>query len=122
MKALFAVLRTNGRAWDKTNPVRSQQQWSEHAAFMDKSSAALTADSFWVLGGPLGEGVDFLLAIKADHEGWVRLTLQNDPCSRSGILEVKSIQSSDHPARFYWEGIIRSVESSILDSQFCIDL
>jgi hypothetical protein len=42
---------------------------------MDK----LAANSFVVLGGPLGDGVDFLLAIKADNEGQVRFTLKNDP-------------------------------------------
>jgi hypothetical protein len=55
---------------------------------MDK----LAADGFVVLGGPLGTSGDILLAIKATDESEVKFTLQRDPCSHSGILDVKSIQ------------------------------
>lgn len=88
MRTLFAVVRTKGRAWDPTKPMRYQQGWSEHAMFMDK----LAADGFVVLGGPLGTSGDVLLAIKARDESEVRSTLQRDPWSQSGILDVKSIQ------------------------------
>jgi uncharacterized protein YciI len=59
-----------------------------HAAFMD----ALAADGFIVLGGPVGDGDDFLFAIKAADESEIRLTLQRDPWSASAMLEIKSIQ------------------------------
>ncbi len=68
--------------------MRSQLQWPEHAAFMDR----LAADGFIVLGGPVGAGDDFLFAIKAADESEIRLTLQRDPWSESGMLEIKSIQ------------------------------
>jgi len=55
--------------------MRSQRQWSEHAAFMDR----LAADGFIVLGGPVGDGDDFLFAINAADEREIRLTLQRDP-------------------------------------------
>jgi uncharacterized protein YciI len=88
MRMLFAVVRTRGRAWDAAKPMRSQQQWSEHARFMDR----LAADGFVVLGGPLGSGdEDFLLAIQATDERDVISTLQRDPWSQSGMLEVKSM-------------------------------
>ncbi len=88
MRTLFAVVRTKGQAWDATKPMRSQQQWSEHAMFMDR----LAADGFVVLGGSLGNSDDFLLAIKATDANEVKVTLQRDPWSKSGILDVKSIQ------------------------------
>jgi len=88
MRALFAVVRTRGEAWDAAKPMRSQQQWSEHAVFMDN----LAAQGFVVLGGPLGETGDFLFAVKATDESEIRTTLQQDPWSKSGMLEVKSIQ------------------------------
>ena len=88
MRTLFAVVRTKGDAWDAAKPMRSQQQWSEHAAFMD----GLAAQGFIVLGGPLGETGDVLFAVKASDEGEIRATLQQDPWSKSGMLEVKSIQ------------------------------
>jgi|SRR5208337_4840600 len=88
MRALFALVRTKGEAWDAARPMRSQQQWPEHAIFMD----GLAAQGFIVLGGPLGETGDFLFAVKATDENEIRATLQQDPWSKSGMLEVKSIQ------------------------------
>jgi uncharacterized protein YciI len=86
---LFAVVRTKGSAWDPNKLMRSQQQWSEHASFMDR----LAADGFVVLGGPLGDGDDFLLAIKAADEDEARFVLEQDPWTKSGILDVKSVQT-----------------------------
>jgi uncharacterized protein YciI len=88
MTALFAVVRTKGKAWDAATPMRSQREWSEHADFMN----SLAARGFIVLGGPLGETGDFLFGVKAADENEIRATLQQDPWSKSGMLEVKSIQ------------------------------
>ena len=57
---------------------------------MDK----LTADGFVVLGGPLGEGdgEDALLVVDSPNEVAINSTLSNDPWSKAGILEIKSIQ------------------------------
>ncbi len=85
---LFAVIRTRGNAWDPSKQMRHQHQWSEHASFMDE----LAADGFVVLGGPLGDSGDVLLAIRATDENEVRFVLQQDPWSKSGILELKSVQ------------------------------
>jgi hypothetical protein len=86
---LFAVVRTKGSAWDPNRQMRSQQQWSAHASFMDR----LAADGFIVLGGPLGAGEEFLLAIRAADEDEVKFVLGQDPWSKSGILDLKSIQT-----------------------------
>jgi len=90
MKTRFVVLQAKGALWDPTRLRRAQAQWDEHAAFMDK----LTADGFIMLGGPLGEGdgEDALLVIDAADEATVRSMLKNDPWSKSGVLEIKSIQ------------------------------
>lgn len=89
MAKLFAVVRSRGHGWDASKPLRAQSGWSEHAAFMDQ----LAADGFVVLGGPLGDTGDVLLAIKASDQEQIRSTLQQDPWSKTGILDVKSIQA-----------------------------
>jgi|SRR5215469_1172759 len=85
---LFAVMRTRGAAWEPDKPMRAQRQWSEHASFMEH----LAADGFVVLGGPLGDGEDVLLAISATDEREVRFVLQQDPWSKSEILALRSVQ------------------------------
>jgi hypothetical protein len=52
----------------------------------------LAADGFVVLGGPLGDDGDVLLAINAGSETEVRLTLERDPWSTLEVLELKSVQ------------------------------
>jgi hypothetical protein len=88
MKKLFVVTRTRGKAWDPAKPMRSQEQWSEHATFMDD----LASDRFIVLGGPLGDGSHTLLVVDAADESEIRLTLARDPWSKLAILELHSIQ------------------------------
>jgi len=88
MRALFAVVRTKGESWDAAKPMRSQEQWTEHAEFMN----GLAARGFIVLGGPLGATGDFLFGVEASDHDEIRATLQQDPWSKSGMLDVKSIQ------------------------------
>lgn len=88
MKTLFAVTRIRGPAWDAAKPLGEQEQWPEHAAFMNR----LAATGFVILGGPVGEGGDVLLAVDAADEGEVEAELSADPWSRAGLLELKSIQ------------------------------
>ncbi len=68
--------------------MRSQEQWTEHATFMDQ----LAADGFVVLGGPLGDEGKVLLVVNAADESEVHSTLAQDPWRQSGILEVPAIQ------------------------------
>lgn len=68
--------------------MRSQVQWPEHATFMDE----LATDRFVVLGGPLGDEETVLLVVDAADENEIRSTLARDPWSKSGILEIQSIQ------------------------------
>jgi hypothetical protein len=88
MKRLFAVTRVRVKAWDLTKSMRSQKQWNEHATFMDE----LADNRFVVLGGPLDDGARTLLVVDAADEAEIRSTLAGDAWSKSGILEIESIQ------------------------------
>jgi uncharacterized protein YciI len=88
MRTLFAVVRTRGPAWDGATPMRAQPQWPAHAAFMDR----LAAGGFIVLGGPVNDEREFLFAINATDEDEIRSTLEDDPWTRSRMLEIRSIQ------------------------------
>ena len=48
----YTVLRERGENWDARLSMRQQEQWEEHAAFMD----ALVDNGFVILGGPLVTG------------------------------------------------------------------
>ncbi len=88
MKKLFVVTRVRGKAWDSSKPMRSQKLWEEHAAFMDD----LATNRFVTLGGPLDDGPKTLLVIDASDEAEIRNTLARDPWSKSGILELQSVE------------------------------
>lgn len=88
MKTLFVVTRVRGDAWDVDKPLRSQEQWAEHALFME----GLAASGFVVLGGPVGEDGDILLVVDAAFEEEILPTLERDPWSQLGLLEVSSIK------------------------------
>jgi uncharacterized protein YciI len=88
MKRLFAVTRTHGPAWDGGKPMNAQEEWTEHATFMNQ----LAADGFVVLGGPLGESGDVLLVIDATDANEINAALARDPWSQLGILAIKEIQ------------------------------
>ena len=82
----FIVRRVHGSAWDRTRPLREQQHWDEHAAFMDR----LVEEGFIVLGGPLGDGS--LLIVDAGSAGEVEARLADDPWEPSGHLFTASIE------------------------------
>jgi uncharacterized protein YciI len=89
--ANFAVRLTHGPAWDPTRPIRRQDGWEEHAAFMD----GLVDDGFVILGGPAGEGdppEETLHAVEAADEDEVRACLAADPWARAGLLRIGSIE------------------------------
>jgi hypothetical protein len=88
VKTLFVVTRSKGPAWDSTKPLREQPRWDEHAVFMNR----LAADGFVVLGGPIGEGDEFMLVVKAAEEQEISATLARDPWSPTGLLTTRNIQ------------------------------
>ena len=91
------MIRRGGPAWDASRPLREQEKWDEHAAYMD----ALFDEGFVLLAGPLGDGhlggVDsehrVLLVFDADSESTIRTRLDADPWTPMGMLETVSLES-----------------------------
>ena len=86
--ANFAVTLVHAPGWDSSRPIRSQDGWDEHAAFMD----GLVDDGFLIIGGPLGNGERTLHLMVADGEDEIRARLAGDPWASAGLLEVGSIE------------------------------
>lgn len=86
--ATYAVITVNGPAWDGVRPVREQDGWDGHAAFMD----ALVDDGFVIIGGPLGDHSRRMLAVSAIDEDEVRERLAADPWAAAGLLRVASVE------------------------------
>ena len=87
--ANFAVTLAHGPGWDPTRPIRSQDGWNEHAAFMD----SLVEDGFLVVGGPLGDGARTLHLVQAADQGEVRDRFGADPWAAAGLLQIASVES-----------------------------
>jgi uncharacterized protein YciI len=69
--------------------MREQVLWDAHAQFMN----ALAAESFVILGGPIGEdGEETLLVIDAESEMTLRTRLATDPWTQIGLLEIARVE------------------------------
>src|SRR6266581_8693256 len=86
--ANFAVRLVHGPNWDPRRPIRGQDGWDEHAAFMD----GLVDDGFIILGGPVGDGEQTLHAVEAADEDEIRTRLALDPWASAGLLRVGPIE------------------------------
>lgn len=85
----YVVLRQRGEHWNASLPMRQQEQWEAHAAFMD----ALADEGFIILGGPLGDGEEqFLFIIAAQSEQAITARLADDPWVAPGLLRTVSVQ------------------------------
>jgi uncharacterized protein len=85
----YAVLRERGENWDPRLPMRQQEQWDKHAAFMD----ALADDGFVILGGPLCDGEEkFLLIMTAEGEQVIEFRLADDPWTPLRLLRTTSVE------------------------------
>ena len=87
-KRTFALFLTHGPNWDEARPVRQQNHWDDHAAFMD----ALFASGFVRLGGPFGDGSGTLVIAEAGSadEGWA--TFARDPWAIHQILLLRQVK------------------------------
>ncbi len=85
---LFAVRNLRGGPWDWSRPLREQEGWKQHAAFMN----ALVDEGFVLLGGPLEGDRDVLLIVTAGSEAEVRGRLAADPWQRTGMLTTTAIE------------------------------
>jgi uncharacterized protein YciI len=84
----LVVMSRRGPEWDTSLPMEGQQQWTEHAAFMDE----LVESGFLVLGGPLWDEVRVVHAVNAESELAIRSTLSNDPWSDTKLV-IESIDA-----------------------------
>jgi uncharacterized protein YciI len=93
---LFAMIRRGGPAWDPSRPLREQDNWDEHAKFMDD----LAEEGFVVLAGPVGDGHlgqggsehRVLLIFDADSESAIDARLDDDVWTSTGMLETVSVE------------------------------
>jgi uncharacterized protein YciI len=86
--ANFAVRLVHGSGWDASRPIRSQDAWDEHAAFMDR----LVDEGFIVLGGPVGDGEQTLHVVEAADENQIRARFADDPWASAGLLQIGAIE------------------------------
>jgi uncharacterized protein YciI len=94
--ANFAVRLVHGPNWDAGCPIRGQDGWEDHAAFMD----GLVEEGFIIVGGPLGDGEQTLHAVEAADEDEIRARLALDPWASAGLLRVGPIE----PWAFWLDG------------------
>ncbi len=86
--ANFALTLAHGPGWDSARPIREQDGWDEHAAFMD----GLVETGFLIVGGPLSNGDRTLHLIAAASETEIRARLSEDPWAAADLLRVESIE------------------------------
>ena len=86
--ATFAVRLVHGPGWNPSRPIREQDAWDEHAAFMD----GLVDDGFIILGGPVGDGEQTLHAVDAAGRDEIRQRFAADPWASAGLLRIGTIE------------------------------
>ena len=84
---LFAVIRTQGHAWNAALRLEEQPGWDAHASFMN----GLHREGFIVLGGPLEGTPDVLLITRAMSADEVAARLQQDPWTSGNLLRISRI-------------------------------
>jgi uncharacterized protein YciI len=86
--ANFAVRLVHGPGWNPARPIRQQDGWDDHAAFMDR----LVNDDFIILGGPVGDGAETLHVVDAVDTREVEARFAEDPWAAAGLLRVGIIE------------------------------
>jgi uncharacterized protein YciI len=84
----FAVTLIHGPGWDPARPIRAQDDWDDHAAFMD----GLVDDGFLIVGGPIGDGEQTLHLVDAADEPAIAARFAADPWAAAGLLRIGSVQ------------------------------
>jgi uncharacterized protein YciI len=87
MTELFLVSERRGGPWDWSKDLREQEQFDEHAEFMDR----LVDEGFVVLGGPLDER-DVLLIVQSETEAELPARFELDPWIQNGMLTITRIR------------------------------
>ena len=86
--AVFALTMVHGPSWDTALPIREQQAWDEHAAYMD----GLVDEGYVILGGPIGHGEEVLVIVEATDEDEIAARHDLDPWAPMGLLEIGEIR------------------------------
>jgi uncharacterized protein YciI len=89
--ARFVVVRERAANWDWSRPMRQQDLWEAHAAFMD----GMEQDGFILAGGPLGGEDDarrVLHVFEAPDEDAIVARLADDPWTVMNLLKTISIE------------------------------
>jgi uncharacterized protein YciI len=84
----FVVTEGRGPSWDPSRPRREQDDWDDHASFMD----GLVQQGFVVLGGPVGDGVRVMLVIEAESQRHIEARLDEDPWMSMKVLRIDTIE------------------------------
>jgi uncharacterized protein YciI len=82
--AYFLCTLVHGPAWDNTHHIRDQNDWSDHAAFMDQ----LVDEGLIVVGGPVGSGDYTAHLVESDDRSSVLARLAQDPWAQDGHLTI----------------------------------
>ena len=84
---VFAVLRSRGPAWDHSQPLEGQREWTAHARFM----TALHDEGFAALVGLLEDTPDALVIVRASSASEIKARLSADPWVINGLLVTRQI-------------------------------
>jgi uncharacterized protein YciI len=86
--ANFAVRLVHGPGWATSRPIRGQEAWDEHAAFMD----GLVDEGFIIVGGPVGDGEQTLHLVEAADQDQIKARLAEDPWALAGLLQIGTVE------------------------------
>jgi len=87
----FVVIRDRSSGWNWSVPMRRQDEWEAHAAFMD----ALEAQGFIVAGGPLGDedrAARVMHVVSAPDREAIETRMAQDPWTPMHLLRTVSIE------------------------------
>jgi uncharacterized protein YciI len=85
---LYLVRVERGGPWDWSRDMREQEQWDDHARFMN----GLVADGLIVLGGPIDGDREAFHVVDAASEEELRARFAEDPWAQNGMLTVTSVE------------------------------
>ena len=85
MSKVYAVMRARGSRWKAGAAMDEQEDWKEHADFMD----GMVEEGFVLLGGPLRGTEDVLLIVRASGEAEIRARFAEDVWTTKNLLRTK---------------------------------
>ena len=77
-----------GSAWNSNKPVRQQELWEEHAAFMD----AMFEAGVIILAGPFADESGSMIIMYSESAEAARSVFLGDPWSQHNILAPRDVK------------------------------